>query len=326
MRHRQHMITLCVLLVLAAGLLPWFTPIPMAMLIRLAFRTPRVSKPPGYAAMEAAVEVHEDISYPSAYGENTLQLYRLRAPRQALAPVVIWVHGGAYVGGDKQDAHYYCTALAAEGYVTVSMNYRRAPEAHFPSMLHQIADVYMWLYSVQQRFGLDMTKVVLAGDSAGAHSAALFALVQTNPAYAHRVGIRPVIPAHCLAGLLLYCGPYNVQLFQQMKGPMGAFAHQAAWAYFGTKQWAQRFADVATVKHHIPPNFPPVFLADGNAFSFTQHGIELADALEEHHIPVTRYFAPSSTRAWHAFQFLMASPAGMDCFTQTVKFMHEILG
>jgi len=323
-KHVQHTSVALVLLFPLLALLPWITPVLVAMLIRLAFRKPRLSKPSGYAAMEAAVDVEEDIHYPSTYGNNTLSLYRLRTSMPKVAPVVVWVHGGAYVGGDKLDAHYYCTALASKGYVAVSMNYRRAPEAKFPSLLHQIADVYLWLYSVQEHYSLDMTRLVFAGDSAGAHAAALFALVQTNFAYAKEIGIKPVVPSHCIRGLMLYCGPYNVQLFQNMKGFMGFFAHQAAWAYFGTRHWAQDFADIATVKNHITKDFPATLLADGNAFSFTQHGIELATTLVQHRIPVTTYFAPSSTQAWHAFQFLMASSAGQECFSMSQDFLREV--
>ena len=50
-------------------------------------------------------------------------------------PCIVWVHGGAYAGGDKEDVTAYAKHLASFGYIVISMNYSLAPKAQYPTPL-----------------------------------------------------------------------------------------------------------------------------------------------------------------------------------------------
>jgi Esterase/lipase len=301
------------------------SPVPASMLMRKMFETPNLAPPDGYTAMETAVTAHTNLTYPSEYADNTLDIYLPKQADTAL-PVILWVHGGAYVGGDKSDARYYCTALASNGYAVISMNYQRAPEATFPTPIVQIADAYAWITSAEESYSLDPTKLVLAGDSAGAHSAALFALIQRNPAYAEKFSFTASLPPEHLKGLLLYCGPYNVQTTGDISNVFGLMINRAGWAYFETRNWATEMDDQATVKHHITAQFPPSFITDSAANSFDKQGKELAEELKKLNVPVTSYFpAAELEKTTHEYQFLMNTPAGAECYRLTLKFLKTIL-
>ena len=297
------------------------SPVPAALLLRKLFENPTLAPPNGYAAMEETVTAHLDLDYPSAYADHTLDLY-LPETADGNLPVVLWVHGGGYVGGDKSDVRYYATALASNGYAVISMNYQRAPEAKYPVPIVQIGEVVRWMVSAAERYSLDPNRLVLAGDSAGAHSAATFSLIQTNPDYAEKSGFTATLPADALKGLLLYCGPYDVPLIDEIPGIFGFMLARAGWAYFGARDWAAQYGEIATVRHHVTTQYPPTFITDSGSNSFEIQGKALADTLERAAVPVTRYFMPADTeKTTHEYQFLMNTPAGAECYRLTLQFL-----
>ena len=312
-------------LAIAVTLCLTISPVPTSMLMRKLFETPNLSPPEGYTAMNQSVTVHSDITYPSDYDENSLDIYLPKAASGKL-PVILWIHGGAYVGGDKSDARHYCTALSSNGYAVISMNYNRAPEATYPTPIFQIEEVYSWITSYAKQYSLDPTRIVLAGDSAGAHSAAIFSLIQTNPDYAEKFGFTASIPAENLKGLLLYCGPYDVQMTGDISGVFGLMIDRAGWAYFGSSNWSNEKDKEATIKHHLTTRFPPTFITDSAKASFDKQGKELAEELEKAQIPVTSYFPTADVgKTEHEYQFRMDTPAGAECYKLTLRFLETYM-
>ena len=395
------------LALLLAGLIVFtlVSPLPVALLIRAAFRKSPAVPPEGYTAALSRITVVKDLSYPSAYPDNTVDLYlpagkgatkAIMPPLQkdvvelpvgeGTFPIVLWIHGGAFVGGDKSDVQYYAAALAAEGYAVACMNYCRAPEEKYPAPHEQTQEALRWLAGIADSYALDMERFVLAGDSAGAHVAAQFAAMQSNPAYAIEMGFASAggvvgtqtkdsagvsakaqfvatqsntgnanemgfasggnavqtgfarvgnvtesvfvpfdsLPMPC--ALLLFCGPYDVEKLAGGSGAMHFFLGRAAWAYFGTKDWAGEFAEQATISRHITKDFPPAFLTDGNRLSFEDHARELANALQNKGVLAETYFIPEGTEAKHEYQFIMHTPEGEASFARVVAFLGEVTG
>lgn len=296
------------------------SPTPTALLLRKLFEKPSLAPPDGYAAMERAVTANLDLTYPSAHGDNTLDLYLPNDADEPL-PVIIWVHGGAYVGGDKSDARLYATALASEGYAVISMNYERAPEAKYPTPITQLGEVCAWVRTNAEAYTLDPERLILAGDSAGAHTAATFALIQTNPAYAEEIGIAPSVALQSIRGTILCCGPYDVQSMGEIKSVFGFFLARAGWAYFGSRAWVDEYA-IVSVAAHVTADFPPTFLTDGNTNSFEPQGRELVAALDALGVPVTSLFIDLADEiTQHEYQFQMNPPAGEQCYEMILEFL-----
>jgi len=310
-------------LVIALFILLFVTPVPLSLLMRKLFENPAISPLKGYASMEARVTVYLDVAYESQHKSNTLDIY-LPKDADKPVPVVLWIHGGGYVGGDKRDVRYYAVSLASEGYAVISMNYARAPEARYPTPIMQIGDVFGWISEYSADYLLDANQIVLAGDSAGAHSAAIFAAIQTNPAYGNELGIKASIASERIKGLLLYCGPYDVGMMNEIGGAMGLLLNRAGWAYFGTRGWMDTFAERATVRTHVTEAFPPAFITDGNTASFELQAIALADALDAAGVKCERYFIPLAIeKTAHEYQFLMDTEAGAECYRRTLAFLDE---
>src|SRR5690606_17409491 len=108
-------------------------------------------------------------------------------------PTVVWVHGGGWVAGDKSEVANYLRILAGHGYTVVGVNYPIAPRATYPTPTRRVNDALRHLVSHARRLHVDPTRIVLAGDSAGAHIAAQVAAITTVAGYAELVGIEPAL-------------------------------------------------------------------------------------------------------------------------------------
>ena len=328
---RKHKV-LCIILGVVAFFLAvsiafiFLSPIPASLVMRAAFNKQIAVAPDNFEEMKSRVEVIKDLSYPSEYKDNTADIY-IPKDKEGPFPVVLWIHGGAFVGGNKEDAGIYATALASEGIAVVCMNYQRAPEAKYPAPIVQTGEVYLWITNISGKYSFDINRFVMAGDSAGAHITAQFAAIQSNPSYADEMGFNQIVPLDTLKAVLLFCGPFNAgKMNEGSSSIMNFLIGRAAWGYFGRKDWAEYFSYQATISNHITTDFPPTFITDGNKLSFEEHGRELAEILEGKNVPVETYFIPIDTEtAEHEYQFIMNTFTGKESFNKTVKFIKEYI-
>ena len=322
---RKTLLVLAILLV-ALLLFSLISPLPVSMLMRIAFRNGDAVEPDNYELMESQVITTKDLTYPSSYKSNSADIYRPKDITGKL-PVVLWVHGGAYVGGDKRNVGIYATALAAEGFAVVCINYQRAPEAKYPVPVIQTGEAYLWLCEIAEEYSLDMERIILAGDSAGAQIVAQFAAIQSNSAYSSEIEMEQLVSLNTIKSVLLFCGPFDSEKISLGENPFVNFClSRAAWAYFGSRDWAERFAQRASVGHHITDQYPPTFISDGNTASFEYHGRDLAEILDENNVLVETYFInPDDEKTYHEYQFVMNTPAGRESFKRTLNFMKRHL-
>jgi acetyl esterase/lipase len=91
-------------------------------------------------------------------------------------PGILFVHGGGWEGGHPFAHIRRAALLAGDGFVTATIAYRHAPAARWPAQLDDVRSAIGWLRARADELGLDPQRLVLAGDSAGAHLAAMAAL------------------------------------------------------------------------------------------------------------------------------------------------------
>lgn len=103
-----------------------------------------------------------------AYGEHERQRLDVYAPEGAEGlPVLLFVHGGGFVRGDKAGAANIGRWFARHGVVAVAMNYRYAPESSFPMGAEDVAGALAWIRENIAASGGDPARIVIAGNSAG---------------------------------------------------------------------------------------------------------------------------------------------------------------
>ncbi len=134
-------------------------------LVAVPIRAAAPDVPPG--AQRAAALTY---ATPST-GPLTLDLYRPAPLPPRPLPVVVWVHGGGWKGGTKQNCPLKW--LAAEGYAVASLDVRLLPVAGWPAQLQDPRAAIRWLREHAADYGLDPRRIVIAGGSSGGHVAAL---------------------------------------------------------------------------------------------------------------------------------------------------------
>jgi acetyl esterase len=118
----------------------------------------------------AACEITRDLAY-GPHARHRLDVYRcsldqLGAQELEKSPVVIFVHGGGFIRGDKSEREHVGRCFAQRGWLTVIPNYRLAPESQWPSGAQDVAAVCQWL--LVQWPELAQRPLLLVGESAGA--------------------------------------------------------------------------------------------------------------------------------------------------------------
>jgi acetyl esterase/lipase len=314
------------LLALAAWLAFRLSPWPSVLLVRHAFDQ-------GSAQASAALEKHvpaglrewRDLRYDPDDPDAWLDLY---APANATGPLatVVWVHGGGFISGDKDDIANYARVLAGQGFAVASVQYTIAPEAEYPRPLMQVNQALAWLSAPPDDLPVDPSRLVLAGDSAGAQIAAQLAAALSDPAYARRIGLAPALPPGRLAGTLLYCGPHDARLVTT-EGAFGGFLETVFWSYFGERDFRKVPAMAEfSVPAHVSPGFPPSFISVGNADPLRAHSEALATALEAKGVRVETLFFPDdyAPALGHEYQFDLDTEAGREALARSVAFLRSL--
>ncbi len=154
----------------------------------------RASRPdPELAGSPEPVRVRSDLILPLPGRPVRVRLYRsVPGPR----PLLLWLHGGGFVGGSLDDVDVTCAGLARRtGLVVLSLDYRLAPEHPFPAALHDTYDALVWLEENGEALAGD-GRVVAGGQSSGGNlvaAACLLARDRGRPLVARQVLCYPVL-------------------------------------------------------------------------------------------------------------------------------------
>ncbi|MGY1846484.1 alpha/beta hydrolase fold domain-containing protein [Blastococcus sp. SYSU DS1021] len=142
----------------------------------------RFLPPPPATRRDDGVRVFSGVTYACPAGYRPLQLDVWVPPGEKPAPLVVWIHGGAWMTGDRRylpetlrpDSLF--EAFVAAGLAIATIDYRFSLEAPFPAQLHDAKAAVRYLRAHAGELGVDVTRIGVAGESAGGHLAALVAL------------------------------------------------------------------------------------------------------------------------------------------------------
>lgn len=266
------------------------------------------------------------------YGPGPDELLDVVRPAAAgPLPLVVWVPGGGWVGGSKETATDYYWLVATAGCAVAAVRYSVAPGAQYPEPVRQVMVALRHLDAHAARLGVDTGRNVLAGDSAGAHIAAQVAAIATSATYAQLVGVASTVEVAQLRGVVLACGPYDLDLFG--RGDTGSAGHAIAsallWTYSGTRHFLDDPAFASfSVSRHLTPAFPPALLTVGNADPLAPQSALLGDQLAALGIPVETVFFPADHDPpfGHEYQFDLDGAAGRTFLDALLRFVAQRLG
>jgi len=197
------------------------------------------------------------------YRPMILDLYLPRgdaAKRQA-KPLVIYIHGGGWVGGHTRHSGALgnfpaaLAELASEGFVVASVEYRLSGEARFPAALQDVRAATRFLKTNAVKYGIDPARVGVWGGSAGGHLAALAALtcgvasLDSAPAPAG---------SECVQAAVTWYGVFDF-------APMAGAGPPSAFLGCGTDKCAGYQIAAASPVTYITAKAPPFLLIHGEA-------------------------------------------------------------
>jgi len=182
------------------------------------------------------VEVHRDLEY-GTDGRHRLDVYRPPIATDVPRPVLIFLHGGGFIRGDKSDRENVGQFFARRGLLVIVPNYRLAPAHPWPAGAEDAAAVCRWAELHAVAYGGDVDRMYLAGESAGAAHVAAATLVRR---FQPPRGLR-------LAGVALISGVYNPRLEFLARREFGIPTPDPRNdAYYGAN--SDRLGDMSTVE------------------------------------------------------------------------------
>ncbi|MGL3150468.1 alpha/beta hydrolase [Microbacterium sp. A82] len=315
-------VAIAVVVAIVGAITPW----PSAMVIRAVFTQ-------GGDATAAEMEKYVpdtkltetlDVSYGTDGVDTTMDVF---TPASATGPLptIVWIHGGAWISGSKENVAPYMRILAAEGYTTIAVNYTLGPEGVYPKAVHQVNEALGYINDHADELNVDASQIVLAGDSAGSQLASQMATLVTSEDYAEIMGITPTLEANQVVATVLNCGVYDLAALAALDGVVGWGLKSSMWAYAGKKTWAEGStgATMSTV-NWVTEDFPTTYISGGNGDALTWlQSIPMAQRLDELGVDVTTLFwpAPHEPALPHEYQFHLDMPDAQTALQKTLAFL-----
>jgi acetyl esterase/lipase len=338
LRKKRHSIPLAflvsgVVVAIVSVVSPW----PAALLIRAMFEQNADATVKQMLPYEptAGLDATLDVQYGAATGlaaaagaDTTLDVFS-PSDSEGPLPTLVWIHGGAWISGDKQNVDPYVKIIAAEGYTTVALNYTVAPEAAYPTALTQLNQALAYLIAHADELRVDPDRIAIAGDSAGANLTSQLAVITTDPGYASLVGIEPALTAEQLRAVVLNCGIYDVSGIPNAPGLGGWGFRIALWSYLGERDWENSPGDheMSTIES-VTADFPTTWISGGNADPLTDSQSKpLVEKLQGLGVDVTSVFYPADHEPAlpHEYQFHLDLADAQDALQSTLSFLGDAL-
>lgn len=296
-----------------------FTPDLNARLIRQASMLQPKSRGPNFGAVEGNVTVVPNIVYSHEIDDSVMDVYYPRNATGSL-PVIVLIHGGGFVLGDKEDTKEYGMRLANAEYVVANINYALAPEHKYPDPVIQTNLALMYLNDNAGKYGGDMNRLFIGGNSAGAQISSQMAAIASNKKLADSMGITPSVKNSQLRGVLLFSGPYDMRTFRATGFPS---VDTLLWAYTGVRDFENypRIDELSTVRQ-VTPDYPPVFVAAGDADPLEPQSIELIKALQNNGVEVDPVlFNDTNANLGHDYQFKLDTSYAQQTLAKAIEFL-----
>ena len=266
---------------------------------------------------------YDDIAYGADPKQQSLDVYRPKAEEGRILPVIVNVHGGGWVYGDKELYQFYCMNLAQRGFAVVNFTYRLAPEVKFPAALEDTNTVFAWVLDNAEKYGLDTEHIFAVGDSAGGHLLGLYSCICTNPAYAAKYSFRPpegFVPK----AVALNCGVYEISM---APGPDGSLdLTQSLMADVLPEKGTDAEMDLMCVVNHITPDFPPAYVMTANDDFLKPQAPLLAAKLLEQGVPFKMCcYGDQNKSLQHVFHCNIKTEDARLCNDEECEFFRKFL-
>jgi acetyl esterase/lipase len=204
---------------------------------------------------------HRDLVYATIDGKSLgLDIYLPDGIE--MPPLLVWVHGGAWRGGNKADIP---SVFVENGFATASLDYRLSTEARFPAQVHDIKAAIRFLRAMGSTYGFQTDCIAIAGASAGGHLAALVGVTNGHLALEGEVGSYQNESSDVQA-ILSFFGASNLTSILRQSTPHGLSVREPALDLLlgAQPEDAIDLAQLASPVFHVDASDPPLLLLHGD--------------------------------------------------------------
>jgi len=218
-----------------------------------------------------------NIAYDKSSNAQTLDIYLPEEQPAITYPVIIAIHGGAFMMGDKSDIQLKAPLEGLKkGYAVVSINYRLSGEAIFPAQINDVTKAILFIKENAHKYNLDSKKIALWGGSAGGNLGALVGTLCSSQKFLSKTTCK-------VQAVVDWFGPINFLTMDEqfLKSKKGIPSHSASNSpesqYLGaTITHIQSVVYQANPETFISSNTPPFFVQHGDQ----DHLVPLEQSIE----------------------------------------------
>jgi acetyl esterase/lipase len=210
-----------------------------------------------------AQQEQKDITFATVDGkELKLDLY---LPAAGAAPLVVYVHGGAWRAGDKGAGTRFATALAKEGFAVASLDFRQSTDAIFPADVHDIKAGIRFLRANAAQYGYDAGRIAIAGESSGAHLAVLVGVTSGNAELEGSVG-EYAGTSSAVQSIVSYFAATDLTTILSQSTPLGLGVREPGLTLLlgDHPDRKPELAKLASPVFHVDADDPPLYLLHGD--------------------------------------------------------------
>jgi acetyl esterase/lipase len=214
---------------------------------------------PGYT--EPTIKTTHDIEYARVANQPLkLDLYQ---PADGAAPLLVWVHGGAWEAGSKSPMPL--TGLVEHGYAVASLDFHPASAARFPGQVHEIKAAIRFLRASARRYGYDARRIGILGASSGGHLAALVGTTNGQAELEGALGDHPS-ESSAVQAIVSYFGASNLTTILAQSTPFGLRIREPALQrLLGAQPEAnEATAKLASPVFQVDASDPPLLMLHGD--------------------------------------------------------------
>jgi len=278
------------------------------------------------------IRLIRDIAYCEGNDPAHVMDIYLPTHAQGKLPVVLYIHGGAFRYCSKDTHWMMALSYARQGFCVFNINYRLAPKYRFPAALEDASAALIWVHENAGDYGCDPSKLVLAGESAGANLCTGLTIATSyhrKEAWAKELWSRAIRPSAvaALCGILQVSDPERITTKKKMNRWIRDRVKEPAMGYLplDPNVDASMANPLVILESAGKPRrkLPPFLISVGTKDPILDDSRRLAAALERLGVPHEAHYYPG---ALHAFQTMVWDSQAKDYWKTQEKFLNPYVG
>lgn len=238
-------------------------------------------------------------------------------------PVVFNIHGGGWITGDKRFRRGVSLQYANAGNFVVNVNYALTPKYTYKDEVQNLFSALKWVLDNAKKYNLNLDKMVITGDSAGAHLSAVTLVTLKNAEWQRKFEVEPLDVDFKRA--ILFCGPYDFTEFWMRFPVLDTMLKGIAGVKRKKDVKNSPYVDFLNPIPAISGDFPKTLVVMGmKDFVTNPHSRKLMRKFDEKQVPYERFMAKHFFNCFHCFHLKIWMPAAKKAMNRAINFVNEV--